>query len=73
MPRFDWPFDPTEATGSRWGKRNLPPIECVIALADEAVIPEQGRETVTVKLEASDDSNRPVFGEPSAVINLMVG
>lgn len=72
MPRFDRFFDPREGVRSLWRKRNLPPVLCEIELAAGTVVPQQDPETVTVQLEARDDSDRPVFGVPNAVINLIV-
>src|SRR5581483_6836176 len=70
--RWDRFFDPQEGENSLWRKRRLPVISCVVALVVGTLVPQAEPETVVVRLEASDDSSRSVFGIPDAEINLRV-
>lgn len=72
QPHWTRFFNPQGGTRSFWTRRSLPPFTCLIALAEGILAPQEKPETVTVRLEASDDSNRPVFGVPDAVFKLAV-
>jgi hypothetical protein len=75
QPGFDRPFDPEVGSKSLWGKRDLPPITCTIAVARGVPVPQQEPETVIVQLSARARSDRTVvlFGASAEEIDLTIG
>lgn len=73
QPNWNRFFDPQDGKRSLWTGRSLSPIRCIITLVVGILAPQQEPETVTVRLEARDDSERPVFGEQDAVIKVTIG
>jgi hypothetical protein len=74
-PHFERPFDPEVGSRTLWGKRDLPPITCEIAVSDEVLVPQDEPESVTIRLSARIRSDRDVaiFSADDAIIDLMIG
>ena len=74
-PEFRRSFDPEGGVRTLWHNRDLPPVTCTVAVADETSVPQQEPETVTVQISARARSDRSadIFGANAAVIDLTVG